>query len=233
MFYHFSVKVRDHDHLTGSYRGAAHSRCNLQLRKQYKFPVFLHNFRGYDAHLITMGLDFFPQSDIKIIGQGMEKYLTMQFGDHIVFKDSLMFLSCSLERLGKNLLAAGRDNFKYLLNDPEFSRYSDAEVDLLLRKGVYPYDYMDSWAKFADDRLPQRESFYNRLRDAECSVEDYAHAQNVWRTFHCDTMEEYHDLYLKSMLSRISSIQIAYLLLNFKTFKENNICSRYHILLLV
>ena len=73
-------KVRDHDHITGKYRGAALSKCNLQFRKQHKLPIFFHNFRGYDSHIITMGLKHFPGSDPKIIAQGLEKYLTLTFG---------------------------------------------------------------------------------------------------------------------------------------------------------
>ena len=51
-----TAKVRDHDHISGCYRGAAHASCNLKLRKLYKIPVFFHNFRGYDAHLLVWGL---------------------------------------------------------------------------------------------------------------------------------------------------------------------------------
>ena len=46
-------KVRDHCHYTGNYRGCAHSNCNLHFNyNHYKIPVFLHNLKGYDAHLI-------------------------------------------------------------------------------------------------------------------------------------------------------------------------------------
>ena len=100
-------KVRDHDHFTGNFRGAAHSKCNLQLRKSNKIPVFFHNFRGYDCHLISKALTQFPKKNIKIIGQGLEKYLTLSFGDHAVFKDSYQFLAASLEQLAKNLFNSG------------------------------------------------------------------------------------------------------------------------------
>ena len=56
-------RVRDHDHITGKFRGAAHSKCNLQYRKQYKLPIFFHNFRAYDSHLITMGLAKFQDDN--------------------------------------------------------------------------------------------------------------------------------------------------------------------------
>ncbi len=100
-------KVRDHDHRTGIYRGAAHSKCNLKFRKCNKIPVFFHNFRGYDSHLIVKGLTQFPKKKIRIIGQGMEKYLTLSFGEHAIFKDSYQFLAASLEQLAKNLNNSG------------------------------------------------------------------------------------------------------------------------------
>jgi hypothetical protein len=51
------IRVRDHDHVTGKYRGAAHQKCNLDFAvkiKQYKLPIFIHNLRGYDSHLILV-----------------------------------------------------------------------------------------------------------------------------------------------------------------------------------
>jgi len=183
--------------MTGKYRGAAHSRCNLQLRKQYQLSVFLHNFSGYDCHLIMKVLKHFPRMELKIIGQGMEKYLCLRFGQHIIFKDSLMFMGSSLEKLANNLRDAGTDRFKQLF--AAFPRNTPEDIELLLRKGVYPYDYMDKWAKFEEAQLPPREAFFSRLRNEECSEADYAHAQLVWTTFGLQKMREYHDLYLKSM----------------------------------
>ena len=100
-------KVRDHNHLTGEFRGAAHSFCNIQMRKTLKIPVFFHNFRGYDSHLIVQALNNFPERKIEVIGQTMEKYLMLSWGDLICFKDSLQFLNCSLEQLAENLKKAG------------------------------------------------------------------------------------------------------------------------------
>ena len=187
-------KVRDHDHITGKFRGAAHARCNLQLRKTVKIPVFFHNFRGYDSHLIVHALPHFPEERIRVIGQSMEKYLILSWGDHIVFKDSLQFLNFALDKLAANLLKAGRDNFKQLL-----ATYPDPEqADLLLRKGVYPYDYMDSWERFEEQQLPPKEAFFNTLKDEPISDADYQHAQKVWQKFNCANIGEYHDLYLKT-----------------------------------
>ena len=144
------------------------------------------------------GMAHYRGMELKIIGQGMEKYLCLRFGQHIVFKDSLMFMGSSLEKLAKNLGDVGNDKFKQLF--ASFPQNSPAEIELLLRKGVYPYDYMDSFAKFNEVQLPPREEFFSRLKNQECSEEDYDHAQLVWRTFQIPDMRKYHDLYLKSLL---------------------------------
>ena len=51
------------------------------------------------------------------------------------------------------------------------------------RKGVYPYDYMDSFSKFNDNELPKRKEFYNLLNDNNISEDEYNHAKQVWDTF--------------------------------------------------
>ena len=200
-------KVRDHDHFTGKFRGAAHARCNLQLRKSYKIPVFFHNFRGYDSHLIVFALSQFPDIPIHVIGQGMEKYLTLSWGEHIVFKDSLQFLACSLEQLAVNLLKSGPDQFIQLKK--EFGDDTDEkreQLRLILRKGVYPYDHMGSWDKFATSHLPSIEEFSSKLRFSECAPADYEHAKRVWDAFHCQSMQDYHDLYLKTDVLLLADI---------------------------
>ena len=187
--------MRDHCHITGEYRGAAHSHCNFQMKKMVKIPVFFHNFRGYDSDLVVQAFDQFKERNISVLGQGMEKYITLNWGDHLVFKHSLQFLSCSLEGLTANLLKSGRDQFTYLLDE-----FPGEEVDLLLRKGVYSYEYMDSAERFKETRLPSKQSFYSVLRQEAISDEDYRHAQHEWTRFGCETLQDYHDLYLKSKL---------------------------------
>ena len=196
-------KVRDHDHLTGMYRGAAHSSCNLKHRKTLKIPIFFHNFRGYDGHLISAQLAHFKEHPIKVIGQGMEKYLTLSLSKSITFKDSLMFLGASLEQLGKNLRASGMEKFKILQS--EFPNASTEQLDLLLRKQVYPYEYMDSWDRFCEFSLPPKEAFFNKLRDQSLSDDEYDHAQKVWSSFGCKTMLDYHHIYLKCMFPLLNA----------------------------
>ena len=69
---------------------------------------------------------------------------------------------------------------------------------LLLRKGVYPYEYMDSWEKFNETVLPPKKDFYSNLNLEDISDEDYKHAQKVWDVFEIKNLGEYHDLYVQS-----------------------------------
>ena len=66
------------------------------------------------------------------------------------------------------------------------------------KKGVYPYDYMNSFSRFNENQLPKREEFYSILNDTDISEDDYKHAQKVWDAFKIRNLGEYHDLYLKT-----------------------------------
>ena len=89
----------DHDHVTGQYRDAACNLCNLLVRRSCRIHVFFHNIRGYDSHFVTQALKYRPREEIGIIGQGMEKYLTLRLGDRLVFMDSYLFLVSDLQHL--------------------------------------------------------------------------------------------------------------------------------------
>ena len=183
------ITVRDHCHFTGIFRGAAHQSCNLQYRvnsKQYKLPIFFHNLRGYDAHLIMQAVR--SKHRINVIPNNFERYISFSIGN-LKFLDSMQFLNCSLAGLVENLKDEDFVNLKLAFPD---------KYKLLSRKGVYPYDYMSSFSQFGVENLPSKGEFYNRLNDEEVSDEDYVHAQNVWKTFNCITMKDYHDLYLRT-----------------------------------
>ena len=75
-----------------------------------------------------------------------------------------------------------------------------------MRKGVYPYEYMDSFARFDEAKLPPIESFYSNLNMSGISKIDYEHAQRVWEKFGIRNMGEYHDLYLKTDVLLLCSV---------------------------
>ena len=72
-----------------------------------------------------------------------------------------------------------------------------SHFDLVRRKGVYPYDYMDSVERFDETELPSQDAFFNKLSGSSCSDIDYAHASRVWDAFGCETIADYHDVYLQ------------------------------------
>ena len=199
-------RVRDHCHFTGHYRGAAHNSCNLQCRKPLILPVIFHNLQGYDAHLFIKQLsglkgelNCIPSTEEKYISFSkkikVDEYKSRKTGEmvslnfEIRFIDSFKFLQTSLANLVGNLQPDDFQNTKEIMKD---------NVDLLVRKGVYPYDYVSSLEKLAETHLPTKEQFYSKLNDEDISDDDYQHAQNVWNTFKCQSIRDYHDLYLQS-----------------------------------
>ena len=99
-------------------------------------------------------------------------------------------MSLSLDKLITNL---PHEAFKYKLQE-----FQDEKLSLMSKKGIYPYDFMDSLKKFDKTELPNKEEFYSILNDENILDEDYQHAKNVWATFNLKSICEYEDLYLKS-----------------------------------
>ena len=207
------IRVRDHCHITGKFRGSAHQECNLQLRlnqDKIKIPVIFHNLRGYDSHFIMQEIGAIVkdyeytnkkgqkcQMNINAIPNNMEKYMAFMLGNHLTFLDSFQFMSSSLEKLVGNL---PKESLKYTSK-----MFKGKKFDLMVRKGVYPYDYMDSFDKF-NSPLPKKEEFYSILNNEHISDENYKHAQNVWNTFNLKNMGEYHDLYLQSDILLLTDV---------------------------
>ena len=84
---------------------------------------------------------------------------------------------------------------------PNTYRFCNGDLNkfsVLLGKGVYLYEYMDSWGKFNEVSLPNKESFYSELNKENITDEDCAHAQKVWKVFKIKNLGEYHDLYVQS-----------------------------------
>ena len=184
--------VKDHCHITGKYRGAAHNARNLKLRlspKTTTIPVVFHNLRGYDSHLLMQAISK-VEGRVSCIPNNTEKYISFSLGQ-LRFIDSAQFLLASLDKL----VAANRSEAFHITAryEPDHQKRT-----LLLRKGVYPYEYMDSWERFEETKLPPKEAFYSKLTDAKISDNDYAHAQRVWETFGCQTVGNYADLYCRT-----------------------------------
>ena len=205
-------KVRDHCHYTGKFRGAAHQSCNLKFQRPKFTPVFFHNLQNYDAHLFVRALGLMDEVlSIKCIPNNDEKYISFSLrfelkritkwdpkGEEwievvipheIRFLDSFKFTLAGLEGLVKNL---SQEDLK------ETNRFFGEKIDLVSRKGVYPYEYMDDFEKFKKQSLPKKTSFFSRLKQEKVSDEDFEHAQKVWKECKLKNMGDFHDLYLKT-----------------------------------
>lgn len=193
-----SDRVRDHSHLTGKYRGAAHNECNLNYQVGKFIPIYFHNFSGYDCHLFIKDLAA-CEGDIKVIPLNKELYVSLSLhikmdeknGLEMRFLDSFRFMADSLDSLVNNL----SENDFYTVR----SHFSNVhQFKLMNRKGVFPYEYLTSFDVLKERQLPAIEKFFSTLNNKECTIEDYNHAIEVWNTFGCQNIGDYMELYLKA-----------------------------------
>ena len=122
-------------------------------------------------------------------------------GRHLVFIDSMQFTNSSLDKLVKNLVDKG---FKYLVKE-----FGCESLKLLKEKDAYPYEYMNSFKRFNEDKLCARKYFYSSTKDKKISedgktsdghinIEDYMVCERIWNKFKMKNMGNYHDHYLKN-----------------------------------
>lgn len=189
-------RARDHCHLTGAFRGAAHTKCNLEYQDSRTIPIVFHNFSGYDSHFLIRDVARGIKGGMILIPNNTENFISLfkkVAGSDIKFKfiDSCRFMAASLDKLSSYL------ETKEIVHS-QFPLYSTEKVGLLTRKGVFPYEHVQSWENLNETSLPGIEAFRSRLTDSDISAEDYERAQTVWREFGITTLGEYSDLYLKT-----------------------------------
>ena len=93
--------------------------------------------------------------------------------------------------------------------------YPEADVELLERKEVFCYDYLDSLARLDELALPPGEAFFNKIGGVECLQADYAHVQHEWKNYHCQSLKEYMALYLLSDICFLADV--------FQAFRNNSL----------
>ena len=128
------------------------------------------------------------------------------------FIDSFRFMSSSLDLLTKNLVRGGKKLFG-------FEDYSELQYDLLTRKGVHSYEYINSWDRFEETQLPPISAFYSNLNVSSISKEDYQHAQRVWKEFGIYNLGDYHDLYLRTDVVLLAKVFEAFINTCLKHYK--------------
>jgi hypothetical protein len=169
-------------------------------------PIVFHNLSNYDLRLFIKVLSKKAKS-IDIIPKNEEKFITAiaKFSGLKLkarFMDSYRFMNASLDSLAKNL---NIDDLKYVkkqINPLIFNIISYKNK----RKGIYPYDYIDSEDKFKETELPTKDKFYSKLNKSHISDEDYDLAKQVWDTLEIKTLEEYTKTYMKLDILLLSDL---------------------------
>ena len=176
-------QVRDHCHFTGKYRGAAHSICNLKYKVPRFVPVLFHNGSTYDNHLIIKQLAEDFNGYFSCISENTEKYISFSVtfikesansnkkkkpnAYSLRFIDSFRFMNSKLENLVKNLAEPNKNLPDDVLIERFYNTYqlcnnNIEKFKLLSRKGVYPYEYMDSWEKFKSPVPLEKKHYYSK-----------------------------------------------------------------------
>ena len=90
-----------------------------------------------------------------------------------------------------------KELIKIFANTYGFCNEDINKLVLLLRKGIYPYEYMDSWERFDETSLPDKEAFYSSLNMEDITDVDYRHAKRVFKNLNNKNIGDYHDLYVQ------------------------------------
>ncbi|XP_070155861.1 uncharacterized protein [Polyergus mexicanus] len=198
----------------GDPMGSTYTFQHHQVFSVAYYVHFFHNLSGYDSHFIIEEIATAFEGSINVLPITKEKYIsfmkyvkdTAEKSDwrsniKLRFIDSYKFLSTSLEKLASFL-----NNDKLQILKSKFQNLSIEEFNLLTRKGIFPYEYIDCVDRLHDTCLPSRESFYSSLTGDTVSESDYAHAENVWERFSVRTLGEYSDLYLKTDVLSLADV---------------------------
>lgn len=195
--------VIDHCHFTNNINGLAHNFCNLQYKIKKEVNVFFHNHARYDIHLYIEELcKYENNSKLNIIAKTSETYLTLSKtitlsnGSQIQvnFKDSLSFLSESLESLADNLLECEFINTK----DKRWNLFPNENIDEnMLRKGLLPYNFIQNLESLDFPGLPPSEWFSKGLNKGVISESELIFAHKLFFYYQCKTLRDYLIIYLK------------------------------------
>ena len=184
--------------------GYAHNKCNLRYKfkkdnvnDDYLTNFFAHNSQNFDQSFLIRALQNLDNKiPFSCLPRNSNKFISLQIGSFI-FKDSYLFLNKSLDYLTGTIDDDDRISLKQ-----EFGE----NYKLLTKKGIYPYDYFDNTKEYNEQKLPNKEEFFNKINNKNISDEDYNHAKNVFEKFKCENLLDYSILYLKSDICHLSDV---------------------------
>jgi len=204
-----SEKFRDHNHLkeSNNFLGAVCNICNLHCSSfKSKVPLFFHNGGKFDMHFLIEKFDKLTKlNDIMVLPKSGESFNAITlFNRNLQIRDSYNHLGNSLAELVRINKESGRTFFH------SEKTFGGKNIDLLLRKGVFPYAYITSEEKLKETSLPEAREFFDPLSEKSITEENYQHARKVWNSFSCKTIEDYLKIYLTSDITLLSDVFEAY-----------------------
>ena len=125
--------------------------------------------------------------------------------DYMITKDDQLIFRC-FEREQNYQKDFNKDLIKRFASKYEFCNKDINKFVLLLRKLIYPYEYIDSWERFDETSFPDKEAFYNSLNMESITSSDYRHAKRVYKEFKINNLGDYQDLYIQSDTSLLADI---------------------------
>lgn len=201
-----------------NYIGACHYDCKKHISRYDEIPVVFHNLSNYDEHFIIKNLKaslFALNTNENLIYYGNsskkgfrcipldgDKFMTFSFMG-LKFIDSYRFLSASLSTLVENLRKS--DPQKFVYTDLEMKKYLERtrmieytpEIkELMLRKGVFPYEWFDEPMKLEETEFPPIEEFFSSLSNDNIKLSEWQHGKRVWNLLNIKVMQNYHDIYM-------------------------------------
>ena len=117
--------------------------------------------------------------------------------DYMSFKDEQLIFWC-FECKKNYEKDFNKELIKRFANIYELCNKDINKFILLLRKGIYPYEYMNSWERFDETSLPDKEVFYSSLNMENITDADHRHAKRVFKNLNNKNLGDYHDLYVQS-----------------------------------
>ena len=217
-------KIIEHNHLSGEIRAISCSSCNrLESRDGKQLPIFFHNGSGYDFHFITEELikHETEYKKVKVLPKDNENYISITYGDKyfkLVFKDSMRFLQSGIDNLSKTLKDDQYNIMKRELNNEElFEDLKYHENNKRSFKGIFPYDYFDSFDKLDLKEFPDKKEFYSILYQKDISDKEYEHGKKIFNKY-CKTFKDYLMIYQKLDVLILADV--------FENFRE--LCLKYY-----
>ena len=197
--------VKNHCHFTSKMLGYAHNKCNLKYKfkkdnvnDDYLINVFAHNSQNFDQSFLLRALQNLDNKiPFSCLPRNSNKFISLQIGSFI-FNDSYLFLNKSLDYLTGAIDDIDRISLK--------QEFGEENYQLLTKKGIYPYNYFNSTKKYNEEKLPNKEEFFNKINNKDISDEDYNHAQAVFEKFKCKNLLNYSILYLKTDICHLSDV---------------------------